>query len=407
MDSPDAGYRRFFCVSCGVQLKAKASTAGRQLPCPKCGTVLVVPLTVVPPTVVSPTVVPPTVVPPYEHSGPVQPVAGDTYEIREMPEATGHAGVDHACEGNADGGNGAGGYGGGRLERVPSARPKPPRWPLARGVFSFLLEPGAIICWSMLSFMGTLFFSMLLASFALGQIRLPVTWMGSMIFLAVSFALGLLFAIINAIYCLTILQESAAGNRVMEDWPGLVILDHLAEAFIFINSMLISAVVAWLIASPLAGFELLRAFCEAGCFVVLFPVVLLSMLEAGSCLMPISPAVFQAMRRSRRTWLVFYIESFVFAFGLLGYLVLLGFLLPLLADYCKVEITIPLILLAVALGVGPAILLEMIYFRLIGRLAWVCDEDSRRELAEEKAAEEEAEKQREATEIRPPPVDDF
>ena len=44
----------------------------------------------------------------------------------------------------------------------------------------------------------------------------------------------------------------------------------------------------------------------------------------------------------------------------------------------------------------------MIYFRLIGRLAWVCDEDSRRELAEE-----EAEEQRGATEIRPPPVDDF
>ena len=43
MDRPDAGYQHFFCVSCGVQLKAKAAKAGRQLPCPKCGKVLVVP----------------------------------------------------------------------------------------------------------------------------------------------------------------------------------------------------------------------------------------------------------------------------------------------------------------------------------------------------------------------------
>ena len=58
-----------------------------------------------------------------------------------------------------------------------------------------------------------------------------------------------------------------------------------------------------------------------------------------------------------------------------------------------------------ALVVGPAVLLEMLYFRLLGRLAWVCDEDSRRELAEED--EEEEAENAEAIEIRSAPVDDF
>ena len=403
MDRADVGYQHFFCTKCGVQLRAKASQASRQRPCPKCGTVLVVP-----PSVVSPSVVPPSV---------VSPAAGDTYAIREMPDE-GHAGEDYAGAGHAGLGHTAGGYvrTGRRLERVPSARPKLPRWPLVQGVFSFLLTPGAIVCWSMLSFMGTLLFSLLLAAFALGQIATAATWLGSMAFLTISFFLGLLFALINAIFCLTILQESAAGNHVIEEWPNLTTLEYLGEVFILINSMLVTVVAALLVTYPLAGLGLLKAFSEVVCIVILFPVVLLSMLEAGSCLAPISLSVLQTICRSWRSWLVFYAESFVLTFGLLGYIALLSVVPPLLDDICQPKILTLLDILILMLfyamvfvivfGV-PMALAEMIYFRLIGRLAWVCDEDSRRELAEEEAAEEEAERHGKAAEIRPTPVDDF
>ena len=403
MDKPDALCQHFFCVSCGTRLKARASKAGKQLPCPKCGTALVVPrageLTTPADDATGGDIYgiraaeeeQRPMLSPHEHSGPVRPAAGN--------DAVENGAVEKGAEGNGEGRSG--------LKRVPSVRPMPPRWPLVRGVFSFLPDPGAVVCWSMLSFMGTLLFSMLLASFFLGQIPTPGTRLGSLLFLVMSFLVGLLFVLTNAICCLAILQESAAGNCMIEDWPSLALLDHLGEAFIFINSMLITVAAAWAVTYPLAGFEPLREFCEAGCFVVLFPVVLLSMLEAGSCLVPVSTALFHTIRRSWRTWLVFYVESFVLAFGLLGYIVLLGILLPWFADYFNVEITMPMFLLAVALGVGPGILFEMIYFRLIGRLAWVCDEDSRRELGEEEAAEEGAGKRPETTDIRPPPVDDF
>ena len=50
----------------------------------------------------------------------------------------------------------------------------------------------------------------------------------------------------------------------------------------------------------------------------------------------------------------------------------------------------------------------MLYFRLLGRLAWVCDERFRQMQAEEEdEAEEETSEEDESPEIRPTPIDDF
>lgn len=388
MENPQAALRQFFCSSCGVQLRAKAAMQGRLLPCPKCGATVTVPR--------------------FDSARSLDAAqwnenAEDTYAIRDSHSPpvelmNGGRDTDENAVAEED-------SGGEKTPAILSARPQPPPWPLLQGVFSFWAQPAAWIYWFTLSLLGTFLFSLLLGSLALMNIPSPATWMGSVIFMSISFVLGMLFVVFNSINCLAILQESAAGNRVIEDWPGLMVFDLLGESLAFVNSVLIAVAVAWLITYPLAGQETVRAFCEFLLIILLFPILLLSMLEAGSFLLPASAAVWQSLLRSWRTWLMFYAESFLLAFAFMAYLAILAFCA---ARYVQ-DITPSTALLLVALGVGPGVFWEMVYFRLLGRLAWVCDEDSRRELAAAEEAEEKAEEQESETagEIRQTPVDDF
>ncbi len=431
MSMPDADFLYFVCISCSAKLKAKAAKAGKELPCPRCATVMVIPnspaSSPASSTASSPASSPANspasspnsavdrsgdtygiraaekdlrpAIAPHQHSGPVLPVSGNTTISDTATESYAISAADAGRTKTEEPEDGQRKHRG--LIQEPSIRPTPPRWPLLQGVLVFLLEPGAIVYWSVLSFLGTSCVSLLAMAIGLSSISSAPTWLASMSLYGITAAVGALLVMVNASCCLTILQESAAGNRAIEDWPGLAIIDYLLETFYIVNSVLISAAIVWFLSYPLAGFGIARDFFVVGCFVMLFPVMLLSMLEAGSCLSPVSLAVYAGMRRSRRSWLVFFIESLILAFGLLIYLELLDFLLYKYSEH----ITISIVFMTVAMAVGPAVLLEMIYFRLLGRLAWICAEDSRRELAEE--AEEEEQENAEVTEIRPAPVDDF
>ena len=427
MSESGADYRHFFCTSCGAKLKAKASTAGKQLPCPKCATLVVIPG---PPTsspaslaggLREPQKIPNTsdidqtegdtygvrapeetlrpIIAAHEHSGPVRPVSPDA--IVPDNNAESYTISDISAERDEEPEGGRKKHRGLILE--PSVRPTLPRWPLLQGVLGFFLDPGAIVFWLVLSFWGTICVSLLTAAIVLADNPSIPTWMGSVFAHGITGVAGSIWIIVNSGCCLAILQESAAGNRTIEEWPGFALVDLFLESFYIINSTIFSVAAAWFLTAPLAGIAVLRAFCEVGLFLIVFPIVLLSMLEAGSCLMPVSSAVYAGLRRSRRTWLMFFIESLVLAFGLMIYI---EFVLVLL-DHYSAHVTIQTVFLAMAPLVAPAVLLEMIYFRLLGRLAWVCDEDARREQAEEEEAEEEEKENPETTEIRPVPVDDF
>lgn len=422
-------YRQFFCMSCGAKLKAKAAKAGKELPCPKCAAVLVVPGSPASTPANSPAWGAPTagetygvreaeaelrpMISPGEHSGPVRPVSGnatnagngsESYAISDMSAARGaDANMQETAAEVTDDDDEDGKRKHRGLIQEPSVRPTPPRWPLVQGVLGFMLEPGAIVYWAIFSMLGTVCASLLAVALVLGQTRNAATWTGSMLFGTTAFMLSIGFLILNSITCLAILQESAAGNKKIEEWPGMAVFEYFMEAFFVINSLLGAVAIGWFLSYPLAGIETARATVEIVCFVAFFPILLLSMLESESFLVPVSLPVYAGIRRSWRTWLVFYIESMLMTFGLLAIVGLMIFLL----DHYSAHVTIPIALMAVAVCVAPAVLLEMLYFRLLGRLAWVCDEDSRRELAEEEAAEEEEEENAEETEIRSTPVDDF
>jgi len=90
----------------------------------------------------------------------------------------------------------------------------------------------------------------------------------------------------------------------------------------------------------------------------IFPFVLFSMLAEGTVLAPYSAAVVKSFSAAGDGWLLFYMESF---------------LLGLAAAIALVIAAVPS---WIAAPIGGAILvtLAFIYFRLVGRLMWYCQQ---------------------------------
>ena len=154
--------------------------------------------------------------------------------------------------------------------------------------------------------------------------------------------------------CLIILEETAAGTDAIEDWPAFGSFLCVENA-VALSGLAYSAVIGHLIG------QLPRALgapdwlgIPLGVF-FLFPIVLLSLLERDSLLNFFSPQIAGSLVSHWFTWLLFYVQS----------ILLLAALLLVVVPASRVFGT------PAALVAGPwftAIL--MVYFRLMGRLAW-------------------------------------
>jgi len=91
-----------------------------------------------------------------------------------------------------------------------------------------------------------------------------------------------------------------------------------------------------------------------------FPFVLVSMLESASPIVPVSQPIIRSLSLARGSWLVFTLLSSLVVGSGLGLVAVRG----LWPDYAVMNFAIAVFL----------ILLIAIYFRLLGRLTWCCDE---------------------------------
>ena len=91
---------------------------------------------------------------------------------------------------------------------------------------------------------------------------------------------------------------------------------------------------------------------------VLFPLLLLCMLEVNSPLVPLSQAVYRSVVRNWRAWIAFYLETVLLLAGTGG--MAIAAMLPQ-----SLLLAVPLLALTIVAS-------SMIYFRLLGRLAWCC-----------------------------------
>ena len=171
---------------------------------------------------------------------------------------------------------------------------------------------------------------------------------------AFAILLGVIWACIALPSCLVILEETAAGTDAIEEWPNMGTLLCLENA-IAVSSLAYSAVIGYMIG------QLPRVVgtpdwlgIPLGLF-FFFPIVLLSLLERGSLVNLFSAEIAASLLLKWWAWLFFYTQS----------ILLLAAMLAVVMPCSRALGT------WAALIIGPWFTaIVMVYFRLMGRLAW-------------------------------------
>ncbi len=242
------------------------------------------------------------------------------------------------------------------VEAEERAKPVLPDQPFKTGMISFFFDPAAGARWLLLTLMGQGFVASLFWTLALAQGG-AIQQFGAVFFTVVVVGLGLGFLLLSTACSVAIIQDTANGYEKIEQWPGTNIGEWMWDGFYVTNSLLASAapgVAVWLL-----GLGWVNAvFVGTATAVALFPIFVLSALEQSSPLGFASASIWKSLGGRRDRWGKFYLLSVGLAvLGLLAASLLstLNFLLCGLA--------------AAALAT-----IGMVYFRLVGRLAWCLSE---------------------------------
>lgn len=254
------------------------------------------------------------------------------------------------------------------LLRPLGPRPVLPEWPLVSGVFGFPLRSGVWQRW-VSSSLGLSAVAILVSNAHAATRGGPgKEWALAVLYSGLAvFGAGLWYIFCPATL-LAIFQDTAAGNDEIESWPDGPWIDSAFEGLYLVCALASAGVVSaglWE-GLKLVGLDLRIALSLAGAVAfVSFPVFLLSMIEQGSMLMPVSGPVWGSVLSGWRWWALFLVESlaldFVFGFAIRA-------LLSLLPSAG------PLHMLALAISSTLFVAFLIIYFRLLGRLAWCCEE---------------------------------
>ena len=258
--------------------------------------------------------------------------------------------------------------------RKKKRRPKM-EWGLLLGGFAFPWTPGAVMQWLLIAIWAATAGWLAHEADAMGIKEGLGTASIYQTIVALLAALGAMLAGVGcagvaAIHGLTILLETTAGNDRMENWPNVgLFLDWIGELWFVFNTAAISVLLGlglnWLLPELLTS----RDLTVAVTVFLLFPVLLLCTLESNSPFVPISTVVFASLGRQCIAWLAFYFQSGCLLAAAAALVYYLGPLLDLRA-------AIPLAALLFSAVV-------MIYFRLLGRLAFGCSVEPEEEEEEE------------------------
>jgi len=239
--------------------------------------------------------------------------------------------------------------------------PAPPESLFFSSVFSFPWRSwSAFVRWTLVSLGFSLVGLMFWLSFYLLREYgfLGAIAAGSMI-LGVA-VVGLLASSLAASCSLFILQETAAGMDVLDEWPAEGWRDGIFDAMLLLWLHATSGFFCYLCGlavSPLTGSFLPPLLLL---HVLLFPLTLISAMDSESVWLPYSGTVLRSLKRLARTWFLFYVISGIFLLATGGVYVLLLEKQPF----------------AGALLLGPfAGAVVLIYSRLVGRMAWKIGEE--------------------------------
>lgn len=253
---------------------------------------------------------------------------------------------------------------------------KPPRHPFLSSVFSIPWSRSVRMHFLPLWILGMIV--MALGTTAISLVVGPLSIASSItgaVLLGLTFILGTILSEILSVKCLAILGDTSRGHDAVVSWPEGTYLDWIGEFFFVANGMAVATLPGVLIGKLLAASVGLSIWwiVPVGT-AVMFPIVLLSMLEANSPMMPLSWHVWRSLVRVWRAWGCFYIETTLLAVAVLG----------LILGVWQLNRW-----LAIPVGSAALVAAAMIYFRLLGRVAWCYAQAVQKD--EREAAEEEDE----------------
>jgi len=180
---------------------------------------------------------------------------------------------------------------------------------------------------------------------------------------------------------LTATMETAYGAQRVTGWPGVGWRDWIDEALLFIAALVFCGMPAGVMGFLASVVGLGGLFCAIGIFFC-YPFLQLSLLETASPFDPVSMVMFRSLSTARRSWILFYVLAAALLAATMG--LVLG--VDLLLHQWRLSFGAWAAVMGTSI-VPVGIVVAMIYFRLLGRLAWVCmhseEEDSGVALVEE------------------------
>lgn len=243
------------------------------------------------------------------------------------------------------------------VEATERAKPVLPDQPFKTDILSFFFDPATGARWLVLTLMGHGFVAALGLAWALAHGG-GIQQFGAVFLSVIVVGLGLGYMLLASACSVAIIQDTANGYDKIEQWPGANISEWMLDGFFVINSLLASASPGALAmcAGVMSGWN--AVFAGTATTVAFFPILVLSALEQASPLGFASPAIWKSLRAARPRWVKFYLLSAGLAIvGLLA-----GSLLATANFFLS------------GLSCAALTAIGMVYFRLLGRLAWCISE---------------------------------
>ncbi|MCA9123390.1 MAG: hypothetical protein H6822_10915 [Planctomycetaceae bacterium] len=245
-------------------------------------------------------------------------------------------------------------------------RPNLPAAPFRTGVLKFLIDPLTI---ARLLVLGLVFFvelEAIQASITTAEGGPQAQFM-SVLSRMFAITLGAVFVTNLSVSLLGILQDTANGKDAIESWPDVNFLDWLGEALYVFSGLFMAvfpacalAKVVSLVGAPDVVFWAISIGGSSLGILILFPFLLVSMLESGSPIMPVSQPILRSLRLARSSWVAFTMLSVL----VIGAGLCLGAVRVLWSDSAMMNLLVAVLWIVVV----------ALYFRLLGRLTWCCDE---------------------------------
>jgi DNA-directed RNA polymerase subunit M/transcription elongation factor TFIIS len=343
----------FHCRVCQTMLSAPRDAVGRHTACPDCNTVTVVPKPPPPQKKVVVKATDPGILVKAATPRPQQ----EKVNVDDL--------MDEAES---------------KIAEQKRKKPKPPKHPFLTGVFTFPFQLLSLPYLIVFTFLGCLLAYLVEITLELQGIEAII----GILLMVIAAAVGLILVGLSCTYFLKVINWTAMGYPNVQDSPQLEALEFARQALFIINAFGAGALPGLLLGmathDEMLGFAvmMLSAF-------ILFPFILLSFIDAESPAVPYSSFVMSTFRSNSGGWMKFYfLAAITTSIAIIAHLLAIG--------HSQLALPPPLSSLsnlpnrafeysAVALTVMAA----MIYFRLLGRLAYVIEQTTLAQIKQREA----------------------